>query len=229
MATYLEGMGEPIEIPHTMFLLRGSRTVLVDTSFESCEAVASSYPQEINRDEDEEPLVLLASLDVRPDDVELIICTHLHYDHCGTNKAFEKARVIVQRTELEYALDPVAEIMRREFFSPAGGFVPPYDRSQFDLIDGDVELGDGLLVLHLPGHTPGSQALLVETERGLLGLAGDQIMVRENLDDSIPVGLHTDVDDWYRSLSKLTSRTRWVIPSHDLRVFEGDHPIKQIA
>src|SRR4029079_1513031 len=128
-------------------------------------AVASAYPQKISRDEDEEPLALLERLGVRPDDVELIVCTHLHYDHCGTNRSFPHARAIVQRSELEYALDP-APIMRREFFSPVGGFVPPYDRSQFDLIDGDVDLGDGLLLLHLPGHTPGSQALLVETERG---------------------------------------------------------------
>lgn len=229
MATYMEGMGEPLAIPHTMFLLRGPRTVLVDTSFQSCEAVASSYPQEIWRNADEEPLVLLQRLGIRPDDVELIICTHLHYDHCGTNRSFAQARVLVQRTELEYALDPVADVMRREFFSPAGGFVPPYDQSKFDLIDGDVDLGDGLLLLHLPGHTPGSQGLLAETERGLVGLAGDQIMVQENLEESIPVGLHTDVDAWYRSLRKLTSRTRWVIPSHDLRVFEDDDPIRQIA
>jgi N-acyl homoserine lactone hydrolase len=221
MATYTEGMGQALVIPHTMFLLKGPRTVLVDTSFESPTAVCAAYPQRIWREPTEEPVELLKQLAVTPDQVSLVVCTHLHYDHCGTNRAFTRARVLAQRVELAYAQDPVAHLMRREYFAATAGFTPPYDPAQLDLLDGDTDLGDGLAVLHLPGHTPGSQGVIVDTVRGRLAIAGDQIMVRENYDRGIPVGLHTDLDAWYRSLDKLRRQEALVAPSHDLRLFSN--------
>jgi N-acyl homoserine lactone hydrolase len=229
MATYAEGMGQALVIPHTMFLLKGPATVVVDTSFESPAAVRSAYPQRIWREPGEEPLELLKQLAVKPDQVSLVVCTHLHYDHCGTNRRFERARIVVQRVELAYALDPVAHLMRREYFAPTGGFTPPYDPDRLELLDGDTDLGDGLTVLHLPGHTPGSQGVMVETSRGMLALAGDQIMVRENYDQGIPVGLHTDLDAWYLSLEKLRQQSPWVAPSHDLRLFSQGSPIQELT
>lgn len=229
MATYLENMGEPLEIPHTMFVLVGPEPVVVDTSFHSPELVKAVYPQDIWRDDAEHPRLLVAELGVTPDDVRLVVCTHLHYDHCGCNWLFPNARIVVQRREVEYARRPTAKLMWREFFSPAGGFRPPFDEAQLDPVEGDADLMDGLSVLSLPGHTPGSQGVLVRTREGLLGLPGDLVMVRENFDDEIPVGLHTSIDDWYLSLERLKRRTDWVVPFHDLRVFAGGERIVRIA
>jgi glyoxylase-like metal-dependent hydrolase (beta-lactamase superfamily II) len=229
LATYLEGMGSELTIPHTMYLLLGPRAVVVDTSFESVDAVRRAYPQEVWRDADEEPSALLAQLGISPDQIELVICTHLHYDHCGSNRLFSKARVLAQRIELEYALNPVATVMQREFFSPTGGFSLPYDPNQIDLVEGDVDLGDGLRLLHLPGHTPGSQGVVVSTGKGVLGLLGDNVMVEENWVRNIPVGLHTNVDAWYRSMSKAHEIVGEVIPSHDLRVFASDALVTAVA
>lgn len=229
LATYLNGMGTEITIPHTMFLLLGPSVALVDTSFESAAAVKRSYPQEISREPREEPLKLLAARNVHADDVRLIICTHLHYDHCGSNGLFRKARIVVQRKELEYALNPTSEIMRREFFSPAGGFTPPFDQARMETIDGDIDLGNGLRLLHLPGHTPGSQGVIVQTDRGRVGLLGDNVMVMENWIDRVPVGLHSDVDAWYRSIHKAKHEIDAVAPSHDLRLFSDDSVVARIA
>ena len=229
MATYAEGMGRALIIPHTMFLLKGPTTVVVDTSFESPEAVRGAYPQRIWREPGEEPLELLRQLAVTADQVSLVVCTHLHYDHCGTNRRFARARIVAQRVELAYALDPVAHLMRKEYFAPTGGFTPPYEPHRLELLDGDTDLGEGLTVLHLPGHTPGSQGLMVDTTRGRLGLAGDQIMVRENYDQGVPVGLHTDLDAWYVSLEKLRHHASWVAPSHDLRLFSRGSRIQELT
>jgi N-acyl homoserine lactone hydrolase len=228
VATYLEGAGTPLVIPHSMFVLLGPEPVIVDTSFHSPEAVNEAYPQEIWRDPAEHPLQLLQELNLMPDDIQLVICTHLHYDHCGCNTLFSNARVVVQRQELDYALAPTAKMMQREFFSPAGDFVPPFDREQIDLVDGELELREGLQLLPLPGHTPGSQGVLVTTRSGVIGLPGDLIMVRENFDDEIPVGLHTNVDDWYRSLERLKARVDDVVPFHDMRVFRDSDRIVEI-
>ncbi len=229
IATYLDGMGESLVIPHTMFLLRGPATVVVDTSFESPEIIKAAYPQDVWRSPEEHPLALLSQLGVRPEEVLTVICTHLHYDHCGCNTAFRHARVLVQRQEVEYALNPTTKLMQREFFSPAGGFQPSFDPAQFQLLDGDHELGNGLKIVHLPGHTPGSQGVVVDSVRGKMCLAGDLIMLQENFDDEVPVGLHTDVDAWHRSHLKLRGLTDWVVPSHDLRIFNGEDRICELA
>jgi len=230
MATYLEGIGKPLVIPHTMFVLRrGRQTVAVDTSFSSPEEVQAAYPQEIWRQDDEHPQALLREIGVELSDVELVICTHLHYDHCGCNQLFAAARVLVQRRELEYALAPKSKLMEREFFSPTGGFTPPFDPARCDLVDGDLELDGGLKLLALPGHTPGSQGVLVPTSSGDLCLAGDLIMVQENFEQVLPVGLHTDVDAWYSSHEKLSEYTDHVVPSHDMRIFAGDQRIAEVA
>lgn len=229
MATYLDGMGESIVIPHTMFVLRASSTVIVDTSFESPEVVKAAYPQDVWRSAEEHPSALLSQIGIDAGEVAMVVCTHLHYDHCGCNKMFPRARVLVQRHEVEYALNPTMKLMQREFFSPAGGFRPSFDRAQFELLDGDEDLDNGLKIIHLPGHTPGSQGVLLDTEKGRMCLAGDLIMVRENFDDEVPVGLHTDVDAWHRSHAKLRGFTDWVVPSHDLRIFAGNDLICELA
>jgi N-acyl homoserine lactone hydrolase len=229
MATYLEGIGTPLVIPHTMFVLVGSLTVVVDTSFESPEAVKAAYPQDIWREDGEHPLALMGELELGPEQVDIVVCTHLHYDHCGCNELFPSARVVVQRRELEYALEPTSKLMEREFFSPAGGYTPPFAADRLELVDGDLELATGLSLVTLPGHTPGSQGVLVDTAGDALALAGDLVMVEENFAQEVPVGLHTSVDDWYVSLSKLKGLTDRVVPSHDMRVFSSGDSIVEVA
>ena len=70
---------------------------------------------------------------------------------------------------------------------------------------------------YIAGAYSGSQGVVIATTRGPMCLAGDLVMVLENLTDEIPVGLHTNVDAWYRSLAKVKQITDWVVPSHDMR------------
>lgn len=229
LATYLEGMGRSLEIPHTMFVLQSDVTVVVDTSFHSPEAITEAYPQDVWRSDDEHPLALLGVLGVDPDEVAMVVCTHLHYDHCGCNHLFPNATILVQRSELEYARGPTSTLMEREYFTESAGYTPPYDATRLSPVDGDLQIAAGLRLVTLPGHTPGSQGVLVKTDSGPVALAGDLIMVNENFVDGVPVGLHTDVDAWYTSLRKLRRLTDRVIPSHDLRIFPDDAPILEVS
>lgn len=229
VATYLEGMGTALEIPHTMFVLRGPLTVVVDTSFASAAVIRKHYPQEVWRDASEEPRAMLAEMGINADDVEIVVCTHLHYDHCGGNDLFPNARILVQKIELDYALRPISSVMEREYFSVSAGFPPQCEMRDLTPVSGDVEVAAGLQLVALPGHTPGSQGLVVDTAHGRLALAGDLVMVRENFDHAIPVGLHTDLDAWYESYRRLRGLTDHVIPSHDLRLFPTDYPIVEVT
>ncbi len=229
VATYLEGMGVPLEIPHSMFVLRGPITVVVDTSFKSPSVIRKHYPQEVWRVASEDPRAMLAAIGVEPADVDVVVCTHLHYDHCGGNALFSNARILAQRREIDYARCPTSTLMEREYFSAGAGFPSQCDLDDLTPVDGDLQVASGLRLVTLPGHTPGSQGLIVDTAQGPIALAGDLVMVRENFTEGIPVGLHTDLDAWYSSYRKLRAITDQVIPSHDMRVFTSDDPTVELT
>ena len=125
----------------------------------------------------------LAAVGVNPDDIDVVVCSHLHPDHCGCNAFFKKATILVHAKEIEAAQAPGAEA--------AGYLRADWDHGQpADLIDGERDVfGDGKVVLiPLPGHTPGTMGANVHLDRdGSFLLVSDAVSLRENLDtDTVP-------------------------------------------
>src|SRR5262245_5727723 len=125
----------------------------------------------------------LRCLGVAPDDVDVVVCSHLHPDHCGCNEFFRKATVVCHAKEMA--------AVRAENAEQAGYVAADWDHPQrFDLIEAERDLfGDDRVVLvPLPGHTPGVIGALVNLDRsGAFLLASDSLNLRENLDrDVIP-------------------------------------------
>jgi N-acyl homoserine lactone hydrolase len=120
----------------------------------------------------------LAGVGVQPADIDVVVCSHLHPDHCGCNAFFEKATILVQAKELEAAQAPGAEA--------AGYLRADWDHGQpTDPVDGERDVfGDGKLILiPLPGHTPGTMGATVHLDRdGSFLLVSDAVSLRENLD-----------------------------------------------
>ena len=109
-------------------------------------------------------------------DVTAVINTHLHFDHCGGNRRFAGTPTYVQRTELEAALAP--DYLEEWVRFPGATYVE---------IDGDAELFEGVSVLFTPGHSVGHQAVIVETDDGLVVLGGDVThSMRELIDGATP-------------------------------------------
>ena len=156
----------------------------------------------------------LKAIGVETDDIDVVVCSHLHPDHCGCNAFFTKATVVCHVKELEAAGAVDAEKM--------GYLEVEWNHPQtFDAIDGERDLfGDGALVLiALPGHTPGSIGALVSLERsGQILLASDTVPLRVTLDrDLIPRNTR-DVETLRKSLAeirRLETRGATVICGHD--------------
>ncbi len=109
-------------------------------------------------------------------DVTAVINTHLHFDHCGGNRRFAGTPTYVQRSELEAADGP--DYLTEWVRFPGAAYVE---------LDGDATLFDGVSVLFTPGHSPGHQAVLVETGEGLVVLGGDvTYSMRELIDGATP-------------------------------------------
>jgi N-acyl homoserine lactone hydrolase len=119
----------------------------------------------------------LAHAGLRVGDVDLVICSHLHYDHCGRNVFFDRTTVICQARELAAASAENAEqqgFLRREW--DVG--------TPIETIDGQHDVfGDGRVTLiPLPGHTPGSMGAHVVLDRsGTFLLASDAAPVASSL------------------------------------------------
>jgi N-acyl homoserine lactone hydrolase len=133
------------------------------------------------------------------DDVDLVICSHLHYDHCGCNAFFGKATVICHARELEAARAPEAETL---------GFL----RAEWDLggpiqaIEGQHDVfGDGrLTLLPMPGHTPGMMvAHAVLGQDGAFVLASDAIPVEACLTGRYAPRNSWDADLFVRSIEEM--------------------------
>lgn len=219
MLTYLDRPGLQVIIPHVILLLQGSVNVLVDTSFGSPAEISAAYPQRLWRDDADQPQRILGDLGLIPGDIDLVIHTHLHYDHVGNDHLFESATKLAQRRELAYSEDPTVPVMAREYFTERHGFPAQFDRLAVSAVDGDCTVMPGLEVLLLPGHTPGSQGLLIETGQGALCYPGDLVMVSENMHGATPVGLHTNLEECEQSREKVAELGARVIPSHDMRLF----------
>lgn len=118
----------------------------------------------------------LFEIGVRPEDVALVINTHLHFDHAGGNMvleadgrlrpAFMNARYVVQAGEYQFATH-TNERTAGSYF--AHNFVPLAEDNRYDFVDGECEIVTGIRAMHTPGHTPWHQSLLLESggERAL--------------------------------------------------------------
>jgi N-acyl homoserine lactone hydrolase len=133
----------------------------------------------------------LANLNLRPEDIDVVVNSHLHMDHCGCNEFFRNATFFVHAKELEFATDPVSK--GRGYFKADWNHPMPIETIQGvrDLFD-----DDRIVLLPLPGHTPGSMGAKVELDRsGCFVLAGDAASVRLNLERD-----YSPENSWDRSL-----------------------------
>jgi len=111
----------------------------------------------------------LAAAGFRPEDVSIVVNTHLHFDHAGGNTyrdatgavrlTFPNARYVVQAGEFHYATH-VNERTAGSYFPP--NFVPVSEAGRFDFVDGEREIVPGIRLLPTPGHTPHHQSVLID-------------------------------------------------------------------
>jgi len=207
-------------LPVWCFVVRaGRRVVLVDTGVGGPGAPGAGWIGTPGRLPAE-----LAGAGVGPDEVDLVALTHLHLDHVGWNLTsdggsprprFPRARYLAQRADWEaFAARP--EPARAAFDRCVR---PLQDLGMVELLDGDHILDPQLSILHTPGHTPGSQSLLVRSGAAAALLWGDVANHPAQVDrpewgpgsDALPeVARQTR----RRLLDRLEAESMWLAPAH---------------
>jgi glyoxylase-like metal-dependent hydrolase (beta-lactamase superfamily II) len=155
----------------------------------------------------------LSCLGLSPDDIDVVVCSHLHIDHCGCNAFFKRATVMLHEKEIAAARAPNAEWM--------GYLAAEWDFGTFDALSGERDVfGDGRIVLiPLPGHTPGSIGALVALEKtGTVLLAGDTVSLRATIDRNIAPRNTQDPQALLKSweeIRRIEARGATVLCGHD--------------
>jgi glyoxylase-like metal-dependent hydrolase (beta-lactamase superfamily II) len=138
--------------------------------------------------QDGDPLLdCLAQHGVDPGQVDLVINTHLHFDHCGGNTriasgrlqpTFRRARYVVQRRELEHAMRPT-DRDRASYFSE--NFAPISKGGLWDLVEGDKEILPGISVVRIPGHNADIQSVLLTGGGKTIAFVADLFPTRHHI------------------------------------------------
>jgi N-acyl homoserine lactone hydrolase len=209
--TYLRGYGKRIWIPiYVFFIDGGDEKILVDTGLEQFVVppeVGEQYGLEILEFED-----ALETVGIRPEDVDLIVHTHLHNDHCENDYKCPRAKIVVQKKEYDFFRDP--HPLDHRYYGDL------LDGLQVETVDGDVTLRDGIDLLLTPGHTPGGQSVVVNTAAGRVVITGFCCNDMNFPADGhvVTPGVHINAIEAYESAKKVRETADMIIPLHSLTV-----------
>ncbi len=206
-ALYVPGASpdDLLDIPCLAYLLDdGTHLVVVDSGPDAHAAAAHGF--RIQGRSAEALARGLARHGAEPGDVELVVHTHLHYDHCQNDPLFPRARFGVQTAELAHLRQS------RRFYEGIPQMCAQLE-ARVVALDGDTELLPGLRTVANGGHTPGHQSVLVETDDGTACLCGDIVSLEANL---WSIGeICPDADATRTFLERALGQQWEMIPSHE--------------
>jgi N-acyl homoserine lactone hydrolase len=214
LMTYFANFGKGVMVPAAGWYIQvGDKDILIDTGAGK-ETIDIYWPygsQHVQTFEES-----LGKLGKKPEDIDYIIATHLHFDHIANARFCKNARVICQEAELKFARSPHALV---------AGLYPQemYTGLQFETVVGESEIFPGIRVIPAPGHSPGCQAVSVETDKGLAVLSGfcctsANFDVPDQIKAFWPVyapGIHTDAVVAFDSAVKMKELADILIPLHE--------------
>jgi N-acyl homoserine lactone hydrolase len=205
-----QNVGAKVEFSSTCWLIRhGSEWLLWDTGVPEAAFGDpqgwSTLPKLIVYHLDKTLTDQLAEIGLKRDDISRVAISHTHGDHIGNVSLFPNSTIVMQRAEYNWIHSPdgpndnVNQLMalaRKLLGTP----------KNLQLIDGDTDVfGDGSVVLiSTPGHTPGSQSLLVHLKNsGFIILSGDVVHLKGNFENDIVPSLNTDRAESIASMEKV--------------------------
>jgi N-acyl homoserine lactone hydrolase len=181
-APWLEGAArdEMVDCPVWSALLRTPEgTIVFDTGLHPVHVTrpeatfGTSDTMKITMTAEDAIVTRLAALGVKPEDVAIVVNSHLHFDHAGNNRAFPNATFVVQAEHLAFAKGK-PNFPAVYWDDPALRYLPTTGRAR---------VATGVDVVPTPGHAPGHQSLVVDlVETGRIVLCGDAAFTRANLE-----------------------------------------------
>jgi glyoxylase-like metal-dependent hydrolase (beta-lactamase superfamily II) len=236
--SYLNGPGAgdtPIDIPHIIFYIDGAdKKVLVDTGGgdpASADMIKFHSKTYTRKPEEEPTIALKMATGVSSEEIDIVILTHLHWDHACNCHLFPNAEFYVQMTEVIDSINPVPRFAKT-YQSFNIGTVPPWAQQplKWNFLYGDTEILPGIKVLLIPGHSAGIQGVAVTTNDGLYFLGSDAYPLYDNINEDgsvLPSMLSLNLEAAFHSSWKVSKLGAKIIPGHDIAVL--DHKFYPVA
>jgi len=213
---YEYNYGEKIDIHAFAAAIEGNGVkILVDTGVRDPEWVSEvMIPSWI--DKEQELDYALGEIGWSPKDVDIVINTHLHHDHCANNVKFPNAEFVVSAIEWDYCQNPIftQQVLYRNYWLT--GELSPW---RYRIVSDDYyEVLPGIRLIKTPGHTPGHVAVLINTDEGTVCATGDSANSLLNFSRGLAPAGHTSVPAALASLEKIRANTDRLLMSHDLNL-----------
>jgi glyoxylase-like metal-dependent hydrolase (beta-lactamase superfamily II) len=196
----------------------GGKRVLVETG--NGDKFPARDKEVYGIDHDRSIVDALRELGVEPASIDVVVMTHLHFDHSGgaTRRdgdavvpVFPRARHVVQARELDAALHP-HERNRASYL--AENIEPLRAAGLLETVDGEVELVPGVRVMPTPGHTPGHQSVLIDGGGDKALFLGDVVPTSVHIPLPWVMGYDLDVEATLASKRRIYERAqaeRWLL------------------
>jgi glyoxylase-like metal-dependent hydrolase (beta-lactamase superfamily II) len=210
-----------LDIAMMVWLIKapGGRNVLVDAGFYRDKFMAQWKPAQFQRTDS-----AVARLGIKPEEVTDLIITHIHWDHFDGADLYPKARIWLQRDEVEHHIDSAGNVLDRTIDRLDAAMLQELRAAgRVQLVDGDArEIIPGITVYTGGKHTFQTQYVGVRTAEGTVVLASDNVYMYENLEKHAPIAQTLDrvanVAAQDRMLT-IASSARLIVPGHDPAVF----------
>ena len=210
--------GEPYDVPFWFFAVwNDEHKIIVDTTAGEDEHLWYTDVPNIILPEEKLPVQIKNALGWDMEDVDIVINTHLHWDHTGYNKAFPNATFYVQREEYEYGINYGMEpgfplFYKKDNFDKTA---VPYHRWHF--AEGEEQILPGLMLIPVRGHGKAPQMVLVSTESGEACITGDAVNTMYSLENDYLTPAMMDPDGQLEAYKKVRQIAEFCITSHDLQ------------
>ena len=172
----------------------------------------------------------LAKAGVKPEEIDIVVLTHLHWDHVGNVEKFPNAQFICSQEELKCAFNPIPPLYRG-YEALQWGVKPLFLKVIERLKTVEMkerEIAEGVRLIPLPGHTTGSMGVAVETAKGPHVITGDAVSKYANLEGApkdgqryFLTGIFTDMMAMWKSFERIDG----IVEGDFSRVIPGHEPL----
>ncbi len=215
-----------VEVCGYVWLIRGEgRIVVVDAG------MGDEQPQEIQKCGSatifpgEDTASLLKREGIDPGEVDCLVLSHLHRDHIRNVPLFTSAQIVISAAGWESIARPAHPAMIPDPIFPQSVFsyLERECWGRIVLANPEQQIAPGIEVFYTGGHTPCSQATVVETTAGRAVLCGDVVFLYGNIEENIPVAYCTNLLECYQAMDRIRETADIVLPNHDPEVLKR-HP-----
>jgi glyoxylase-like metal-dependent hydrolase (beta-lactamase superfamily II) len=212
-----------MDIAMMFWLIKGGgRNVLLDCGFYREQFIRQWHPSDY-----EKPSIALKRAGLEPEDITDVIVSHIHWDHADGFDLFPKAKIWIQKDELEYYAGEAWQGHKRTAAAPEDilGLVKLNTEGMVGLVNGDAqEILPGITCYIGGKHTWQSQYVGVNTAAGTVVLASDNVYLNENLEKHVPIAATLDAASNLKAQDRMklmAASPKLIITGHDPAVMKN--------